>query len=293
MQTIQLKNHALSITLKSTGAELTSILDSNDVQYLWQGDPAYWSGQAPILFPIVGCLRNSIASIAGDKTCHFGRHGLARHEEFQILNQTDTSVTFVLKANDETKKQYPFDFELQIVYTLTKRGVQITHNILNHDSNPMPYFVGGHPAFCCPLFEGESFEDYIIEFEQPETAHCAQLDEDGLIMNHQRISILEDASVLPLKHALFYKDALIFDQLISRRACLKHTKTGKGICVSFPDFDYLGIWSSANDGPFVAIEPWSGTTTCSDEDDVFEHKRGVRILNPEERDCLSYTIEII
>ena len=139
----------------------------------------------------------------------------------------------------------------------------------------------------------ENFEDYIVEFEQPETAACAQLTDDGLINNNDRIPILDHETVIPVKHSLFYKDALIFDQLKSRTVALKHKESGHGILVTFPDFDYLGVWSSANDGPFVALEPWSGTSTCSDEDDVFEHKRGVRFLEPGEHETLSFVIEIL
>lgn len=157
----------------------------------------------------------------------------------------------------------------------------------------MPYCIGGHPAFNCPVYEGENFEDYIVEFEQPETAACAQLTDDGLINNDDRIPVLDHETVIPVKHSLFYKDALIFDQLKSRTVTLKHKESGHGILVRFPDFDYLGVWSSANDGPFVALEPWSGTSTCSDEDDVFEHKRGVRFLEPGEHETLSFVIEIL
>lgn len=133
----------------------------------------------------------------------------------------------------------------------------------------------------------------IVEFEQPETAACAQLTDDGLINNNDRIPVLDHETVIPVKHSLFYKDALIFDQLKSRTVALKHKESGHGILVTFPDFNYLGVWSSANDGPFVALEPWSGTSTCSDEDDVFEHKRGVRFLEPEEHETLSFVIEIL
>ena len=149
--------------------------------------------------------------------------------------------------------------------------------MINHDSVVMPYCVGGHPAFNCPVFENESFEDYIVEFEQPENAACAQLTEDGLINNADRVSVLENEAVIPVRHSLFYKDALVFDALKSRKVALKHKKTGHGILVSFPDFDYLG----------------SGTSTCSDEDDVFEHKRGVRFLQSGESETLSFSIEIL
>jgi galactose mutarotase-like enzyme len=111
--------------------------------------------------------------------------------------------------------------------------------------------------------------------------------------NADRVSVLENEAVIPVRHSLFYKDALVFDALKSRKVALKHKKTGHGILVSFPDFDYLGVWSSANDGPFVALEPWSGTSTCSDEDDVFEHKRGVRFLQSGESETLSFSIEIL
>lgn len=293
MSTIQLTNQSITVTLKSLGAEIISIKDSAGTEYLWQGNPDYWSGQAPVLFPIIGCLRNGKATVSGDKTCSFGRHGIARKKEFALLSSTDTKAVFALRADGETKQQYPFDFELQMIYELEGSGVKIIHKVINHDSVVMPYCVGGHPAFNCPISEGESFEEYVVEFEYPETAHCAKLNEDALIDNGNRVTVLEDSAVLPVKHSLFYDDALIFDQLKSRKASLKHKDQNKGICVTFPDFDYLGVWSSANDGPFVAIEPWSGTSTCTDEDDVFEHKRGIRTLEPGMDESLSFTIDIL
>lgn len=288
-----LHNENVSVTLKSLGGELTSIKDASNIEYLWQGNPDFWSGQAPVLFPIVGCLRNGTATIGESKTCSFSRHGLARKLEFTLINSSETSATYSLHADDKTREQYPYDFELQMIYELTDHGVKVSHKVINHGSKVMPYCVGGHPAFNCPIFEGESFEDYIVEFEQKENAACAQLDEDGLINNDDRVVVLSDESVIPVKHSLFYNDALIFDQLKSRKVALKHKETRKGILVTFPDFDYLGVWSSANDGPFVALEPWSGTSTCSDEDDVFEHKRGVRFLEPHASETLSFTIEVI
>ena len=293
MSVIELKNDKISAAFKTMGAELTSLKNTEGTEYLWQGNPDYWSGQAPVLFPIIGCLRNGTASVSGDKTCSFGRHGIARRKEFTLISSTEDKAVFSLKADEETKKQYPFDFELQMTYELDGQKLKITHTVINHDSIPMPFCVGGHPAFNCPISEGEDFEDYVVEFEYPETADCALLNEDALIDNGNRVPILKDSSTLPVKHEMFYNDALIFDQLKSRKVSLKHKDQEKGICVSFPDFDYLGVWSSANDGPFVALEPWSGTSTCTDEDDVFEHKRGIKTLQPGEETSLSFTIEIL
>lgn len=293
MSVIELKNEQISAAFKTMGAELTSLKDAKGTEYLWQGNPDYWSGQAPVLFPIIGCLRNGTATVSGDKTCSFGRHGLARRKEFTLISSTEDKAVFSLRADAETKEQYPFDFELQMTYELQGKSLKITHTVINHDSTPMPFCVGGHPAFNCPISDGESFEDYVVEFEFPETADCALLTEDALIDNGNRVSILKDSSVLPVKHELFYNDALIFDQLKSRQVSLKHKEKEKGICVFFPDFDYLGVWSSANDGPFVALEPWSGTSTCTDEDDIFEHKRGIKTLQPGEKINLSFSITVI
>lgn len=227
-----LRNENVSVTLKSLGGELTSIKDASGTEYLWQGNPDFWSGQAPVLFPIVGCLRNGTASIGDSKTCSFGRHGLARRLEFTLVSSSETCAVYSLKADDSTKEQYPYDFELQMIYELTDHGVKVSHKVINHGDIVMPYCIGGHPAFNCPVYEGENFEDYIVEFEQPETAACAQLTDDGLINNNDRIPVLDHETVIHVKHSLFYKDALIFDQLKSRTVALKHKESGHGILVT-------------------------------------------------------------
>ena len=173
-----LRNENVSVTLKSLGGELTSIKDASGTEYLWQGNPDFWSGQAPVLFPIVGCLRNGTATIGDSKTCSFGRHGLARKLEFTLVSSSETCAVYSLKADDSTKEQYPYDFELQMIYELTDHGVKVSHKVINHGDIVMPYCIGGHPAFNCPVYEGENFEDYIVEFEQngeDRTAYGEQL----------------------------------------------------------------------------------------------------------------------
>lgn len=293
MGVIELSNDKISIAVKTMGAELCSVKDSEGTEYLWQGNADYWSGQAPVLFPIVGCLRGGQATISEGKTCSFGRHGIARRKEFVLISQNETEAVFSLRADETTKEAYPFDFELEMIFKLQDAGVCISHKIINHDSLPMPYCVGGHPAFNCPISEGEAFEDYVVKFEYPETAYCAGLNEEALIDNGNRTLVLDGSDALPVRHDLFYNDALIFDQLKSRKVALKHKDLEKGIRVTFPDMNYLGVWSSANDGPFVALEPWSGTSTCTDEDDIFEHKRGVRTVVPGAVEVISYHIDIL
>lgn len=125
MSVIELKNDKISAALKTMGAELTSLKDTEGTEYLWQGNPDYWSGQAPVLFPIIGCLRNGTASVSGDKTCSFGRHGIARRKEFTLISSTEDKAVFSLKADEETKKQYPFDFELQMTYELDGQNLRL------------------------------------------------------------------------------------------------------------------------------------------------------------------------
>ncbi len=286
-----LENEYLQLCFRSIGGEITSIKSKSGMEYLWQGDPAYWAGQAPVLFPICGSLRNNTASIGNNSTCHMPRHGIARKREFQLEELSTNSITFTLHSDEITKESYPYDFSLQITYSLEKNTIITSYHIKNESNVPMPFFIGGHPAFHCPLSHGESFEDYVVEFEQVENTSCPGLDmTTGIIDPSIRIPCLENEKILPLKHDLFYKDSLIFDKLKSRQVQLKSVKSNHGIEFTFQDFDYFILWSSYNDGPFVALEPWTGLSTCKDEDDVFEHKRGVRILNSQESVTLQYSI---
>lgn len=158
----------------------------------------------------------------------------------------------------------------------------------------MPFFIGGHPGFNCPLLQGESFEDYVIEFEKPETALCPEsIPSTGLVNVDNRLPLLANETVLPLKHSYFDVDALIFDQLRSRSVKLMNPYTKKGVKLDFAEFDYFILWSTSNNGPFVALEPWTGISTCNDESDVFEEKRGVKILPPNESTKLSFDITIM
>lgn len=288
-----INSDCLKVTARSFGGELTSIQDSSGTEYLWQGDPQYWHGQAPVLFPIVGSLRNKTAIIGGDKTCCMERHGVARKKEFCMVQQDENSVTFSLFSDEETKGRYPFDFELQTKYIVNGKSITVQHTVFNPNQTTMPFQIGGHPAFNCPIGKGEQFEDYAVEFEQPETAECPLMDVNGIPQMDQRVPVIQNSKTLPLKHELFLKDALIFDNTQSRKVTLRSRKSGRGVCVSFPELNYLLIWSSINGGPFVALEPWSGLPTCSDESDVFEQKRGVILLPAGEKKVISYQITVI
>lgn len=290
----ELKNEQLTVLFHSLGAEASSIKSRDGIEYLWQGDPAYWSGQAPHMFPICGSLRDKTAKTETGAEIRLERHGFARRRDFSLKDQKKDSLTFSLKSSAETKQLYPFDFLLEVNYVLKEKTLITTYLVKNQDKISMPFFIGAHPAFRCPLLPGEAFEDYVIEFEQPELARCPELDlATGLIQLENRMPVLNKEKILPLTHELFSVDTLIFDELKSRSVTCYHPKTGKGIRESFPDFPYFLLWSAANNAPFVAMEPCSGTATCQQESDLFEEKRGVAILAPETSKSFSYQITVL
>jgi galactose mutarotase-like enzyme len=286
-------NGILTAKFRTFGGELTSVRRAG-LEYLWQGDQTYWGGQAPVLFPIVGSLRNQQAVTESGKICRMERHGIARKMEFAFKEQSEHSVSFLLHSNSETKERYPYEFILEIQYTLDGDSLTTRYTVSNEDREVLPFQIGGHPAFRCPLEEGERFYDYVLNFEFPEMADCPSPDPStGLVHLERRRSVLKNESVLRLDHRLFENDALIFDSLRSRTVKLYHPVTGRGVRMEFHDFNYFLLWSSANGGPFVALEPWSGLATCSDEGDVLEKKRGVILLPPGQKKSFHYTIELL
>lgn len=288
-----LNNGRLALTFNTLGGELISLKSNSELEYIWNGNNVYWGGHAPVLFPVVGSLRGKRALADGNKLCHMERHGIARISEFEMMDRTQNTITFALQSNSKTIEQFPFDFELTIHYRLDDTEVVTEYTVSNKGKEAMPYQIGGHPGFNCPLLDDEAFERYIVEFEQVETADCYdQNPETGIVNISEVRRMLDHTDVLPMNHALFKSGALIFDRLKSKKVRLYNPIKGHGIQLEFSDFDNLLIWSSMNGGPFVALEPWNGLPTCSDEGDIFEEKRGVRILQPHECHSLSYKTSI-
>ncbi|MEE1312403.1 MAG: aldose 1-epimerase family protein [Lachnospiraceae bacterium] len=288
--TIQSDN--LTVTIDSFGAGITSIIQ-DETEYLWQGEPAYWFGQAPIMFPICGCLRDGNATLLNGKTVTLARHGFARRRPFTLKSKTDTEVTLELVSDDETLEAYPFPFSLQMNYKVEDNRLILNHIVTNTGDETMPFFIGGHPGFNCPMHKGEKFEDYVVEMEAPEYANCPTISDSGLLLDEKRTLRFDNRSILPLTHDLFYQDAICLEYPRSTYAILRHKDSQHGVRIDFKGFDFFQIWSSANDGPFIALEPWSGTATMSSEDDIFEHKRGVKLLEPGKTEVITYSISII
>lgn len=289
-----LSNYYMDVEFTTLGGALSSIKDKDGIQYLWQGNPDYWSGQAPVLFPICGSIRNDLAMLENGKAVNMPRHGLVRKKEFQLDFCGEDTVQFSIKSDEAMYQQYPYYFKLVISYRLVGKQITVRYTVINEDTKSMPFFLGGHPGFPCPLLPGERFEDYQIEFEKEECLSVPEaVTKTGLININNRKALIKKTKILPLSHELFHKDALILDQIASRKVRLCHKDNKRGVEIEFQDFPYLILWSTANDGPFVAIEPWSGLSTCDDEDDIFEHKRNVLRTAPGEMKQLAFAISVL
>ena len=201
---------------------------------------------------------------------------------------------FVYRMYDETKKQYPFDYELKIKYTINGSTVTNEYIITNTGSSPMPFVIGGHPAFNCPLCDGEVFEDYKVVFDRAMTKSALRPDHhSGLVDVEKRYQVLENSDTINLVHDLFEeKDALIFDNIDSKCATLIGPN-GKGVKIEYQDMTNLLVWSACGNADFVALEPWTGISTCSDEDEKIENKRGMTILQPDETASFKFKITMI
>jgi galactose mutarotase-like enzyme len=282
----------LWVEVNSIGMELSSIRSKHSNQeYLWQGNPAFWTGQAPVLFPIIGALKNGQLNYQG-KFFELPKHGLVRNSVKPKLIESGTDfLRFGMAWDAETLEIYPFKFSLEITFLLDGKSLQIQHRITNSADESMLYSIGGHPAFNCPLKADESYEDYYLEFEEEETAATWLIDQSGLISLEQK-PILDHTKNLPLHSHLFDYDALVFKNLKSSSVKLFHRKKGPLLAVDFEDFNYLGIWAKPA-APFVCIEPWLGIADSVDSSQNFEEKEGVLKLASGQSDQKIYSISIL
>jgi galactose mutarotase-like enzyme len=280
---IQIKNEAVEAAFDTRGAELISLI-SNHKEYMWEGNSEFWSKHSPILFPIIGSLKEDTYFFE-EKKYHLPRHGFAREKEFHIVEQTESKIVFSLKSDSETEGVYPFQFELQIEYQLIENRVEVHYKVQNYSQDKMYFSIGGHPGFALV----NDFEDYSLLFETDSKLKFSLLEHHLLTDETQ---VLETKSnQLPLTYMLFEKDALVF-----RNAQIKSvTIQERGldiIKVRFENFPDLGIWTKA-DAPFICIEPWFGHADQVLTTQILKEKAGIQVLGKNGIFKANYTIEIL
>lgn len=273
-----IENDYLKIKVNARGAELTSVFSkAAQLHYLWNGDPVYWAKHSPVLFPVVGALKNDMYHFE-NKTYTLSRHGFAREMDFELTAQSDHSLTFTLLSNSSTLEKYPFEFSLAIRYTLELNKIKVHYSVVNMGDHPMYFSIGGHPAFRVPLEQNKAFEDYYIEFAESETAHRWPVSHEGLV-EALPVDELINTNILPLTHELFNRDAVIFKYLNSKSLKLKSHTSSHCIEFHFDGFPFLGIWS-AKSGNFVCIEPWCGIADSVTGHQQLIQKEGINMITP-------------
>jgi galactose mutarotase-like enzyme len=285
-----LSNEVLTIKINPKGAELTSIFNhETGLEYLWNGDPAFWPKQSPVLFPIVGGLRNGTYNYNG-KSYQMGRHGFTRDFEFEITHSTATSVTFTLTQNEKTVEQYPFNFSFSVTYSINKNILTCSYSVTNTGNEIMYFSCGAHPAFNIPLTSDTTYTDWYLKFSSVENTPKWVLSKNGLIDN-EPIACLENTQQLPLSKPLFYGDALIFKSLKSDAITIQSDKSTHGLTLNAAGFPYYGIWAF-KDANFVCLEPWFGLNDTEASTGELDKKEGILSLAPNENWTKSWTAEM-
>lgn len=272
-----IENEHLRASFASKGAELQYItgVDSG-TEYLWDGDAKYWPKFSPVLFPIVGALKDDTYQFEG-QTYSLPRHGFARNMEFEVEKLSEQEILFTLTSSPETLKNYPFEFKLRLRYKMIKASVSCTYEVSNLANKELLFSIGGHPAFAAPLNKQGEYEDYFLKFNTDDELTYHEI-EDNLISNDTATIKLKDKSLF-LKHDLFYNDALVLKKLKSTSISLMNTKNYNGINFKFENFPYFGIWA-AKDANFVCLEPWCGIADRVDHNHQLREKEGIITLAP-------------
>lgn len=284
MSVITLSNSQISVAIKTLGAELCSIKNKLNREFMWEGNPNFWGKHSPVLFPIVGTLKNN-TFYHNDTKYTLTRHGFARDMEFELIEKTEDSATFSIQSNSATLPNYPFEFELQIQYTLINTTVEIDYKVVNKDNSEIPFSIGAHPAFALP----SSFEDYNLDFEKVEPLEYTLLEND--LVSQQTEKIHTDTNRVPLTYELFKRDALIFKKLQSNSITIIE-KEKPILKVHFQDFPSLGIWTKVG-APFICLEPWFGYSDTTESNGNLFEKEGVIVLEANAKFQAKFSIEIL
>lgn len=251
-----LENDILCIKINSAGGELWSIKDKDNTEYLWQGDTEYWEDRAPNLFPYIARLTQERYILNG-KVYKMGIHGFLKDSELSLRYMNKSKIVFSLKSNNKTFQQYPYKFDVRITYKLTKNQLEVHYSVRNKDSKKMFFGVGGHPGFNVPFEKGLKFEDYYIQFKNPENIERVEMSEDCFVLGKYGKFEFDQQDKINLHHDMFRDDAIILRNA-SRRICLRSDKGKKALEIENQKMDFLGIWHMPNtDAPYVCLEPWS------------------------------------
>ena len=280
-----IENDNLKVSVKDLGCELCSIYSKqNGKEYLWQGDESVWSGQSPILFPIIGRLLDDKYRLNGVEY-DMPKHGFARRMMWQFVCQDENSLCFRLLSTEETLKVYPFKFDLTVIFTLHNNSLSVTHLVSNNNDTTMYFSIGAHPAFNCEI--GDK-----LVFDKKETLYCEKIDLEKSLLLGDKSAYLNDETDIVITKDIFNEDALILSGMESKYITLKSDKHSSSVRFYFGNAPYLGIWAKPG-ASYVCIEPWEGINDSVEKADDFSQKRGIIDLSPNEIYAFGWEAEIL
>lgn len=272
---ITLQNDYISVAISPKGAELQSLKSIlTGIEYMWSGDAAYWGKHSPILFPIVGSLKDD-TYYYDNKKYSLPRHGFAREKEFAAEKVNDVEAVFTLQQTEATLAVYPFEFTLRLRYKLDGPQLNCTYEVTNPAEKELYFSVGAHPAFAVPMVVGSSYTDYYLQLSEPETLNRWKLD-NGLVETHSE-AVESVKGRLALIPSLFYEDAIVLKHLQSNQITLASNVHTHGIHFHFNGFPFYGIWA-AKDAPFLCLEPWCGIADSINSNQRLNDKEGIVTL---------------
>lgn len=275
-----LENDQLRVEIDEHGAQIMSIFEkTTSTEYLWQGDPTYWNGRAPLLFPICGRLIEGRFTYKG-QSYDMILHGFIRNVDLTVSAKTETSISLTYSDNELTRAQYPFAFRYTVTYTLC--GNTLDHKFLveNTGDDVLPFGIGGHPGFNIPLEEGTVFTDYYIEFADVKPARKLILTETCFMTDETEPFPLENGKIYRLHHDMFDNDAIFLRDMASS-VTLKSDKTTRAVTVSYTNMPYLGLWHKPKtEAPYMCIEPWNGLPADDGIVDDMATKKYMNRLDP-------------
>ena len=287
-----LENEQLRVEIDDLGAQVVSIVEKfSGTEYLWQGDPTYWAGRAPLLFPICGRLTEGKYTYQG-KSYEMLLHGFIRKVDIPVSQKTQNSISFTYCDNELTRAQYPFGFRFTVTYVLDGNTLDNRFLVENTGEDVLPFSIGGHPGFNVPLEAGTEFTDYYVQFSRPADAHAFVMSETCFLTEQSVPFPLENGTVYRLHHDMFDNDA-IFLHDVDSTITLKSDKTSRAVTLCFDGMPHVGLWHAPRtEAPYLCIEPWTGMpSTDGIVDDMQTKKYMTRIESGESYRC-SFSITI-
>lgn len=252
-------NDTLRVTINDLGAQLWSIQTMDGTEYLWQGDPRYWSDRALNLFPQIGLCTDGKYTWDGQEY-HLDIHGFVKDTVLTVSEHTDTRIVFTMTDSEETRRQYPAAFRYSLTYELVGNRLQIQFKVENRDSKTIHFAIGGHPGFQVPLEAGLAYDDYRLQFEGADAVKRAICTAGDCCMTGEVVEYPLENGAIPLSHELFAERVLILTDM-PKEVTLCANGGKKQVTVSYPQMNYLGIWKwLGTDAPYVCLEPWTATS---------------------------------